>query len=108
MEGEIPVTPVKEAFHRTFTGQRKNHGNNAWTWNRACVCKIVHKKESAGKGERPMLKNQMKLDEELLENIWGGRPGSAYEFTSKKIDGMFIDGKNQPGGNEDILKPTNS
>ena len=53
-----------------------------------------------------MLKNQMKLDEELLENIWGGRPGSVYELTFKKIDGMFIDGKNQPGGNEDILKPT--
>jgi len=55
-----------------------------------------------------MLKNQMKLDEELLENIWGGRPGSVYEFTHKKIDGMFIDGKNTPGGNEDILKPTHS
>ena len=49
-----------------------------------------------------MLKNKMKLDEELLENIWGGRPGSVYEFTSKKIDAMFIDGKihsfiQQPG-----------
>ena len=65
-------------------------------------------KEGVGKGERPMLKNQMKLDEELLENIWGGRPGSVYEFTHKKIDGMFIDGKNTPGGNEDILKPTHS
>ena len=55
-----------------------------------------------------MLKNQMKLDEKLLENIWGGRPGSVYEFTSKKIGGRFIDGKNQPGGNEDILNPTRS
>ena len=55
-----------------------------------------------------MLKNKMKLDEKLLENIWGGRPGSVYEFTSREIDGMFIDGKNQPGGNEDILKPTHS
>lgn len=108
MQGEIPVTPVTEAFHRIFTGTWKNHGNNAWTWIHACVCKVVHQKQGAGKGERPMLKNQMKLDEKLLENIWGGRPGSVYEFTSRKIDGMFIDGKNQPGGNEDILKPTHS
>jgi hypothetical protein len=58
------------------------------------------------KGEKPMLKNKMKLDEELLENIWGGRPGSVYELAPELCDIRFIDGKNQPGGNEDILKPT--
>ncbi len=54
---------------------------------------------------------KMKLDDSLLENISGGRPDVSVrdildDPREPTWDVLYIaDGKNNPGGNEDIFNP---
>ena len=56
------------------------------------------------------MKNMMKLDDELLEFVYGGN-AIDVDINPERDRGRWgrgDSGKNIPGGNEDILHPTKS
>ena len=56
------------------------------------------------------MKNMMKLDDELLEFVYGGNTID-IDHNSERDSGRWgpgDSGKNTPGGNEDIFHPTKS